>query len=43
MIQYAYEGMLEEIVIRMELFVEVYDMFIYAKEEGLDTPSWEEL
>ena len=43
MIQYAYEGMLEETVIRMELFVEVYDMFVYAKDEGLEAPSWDEL
>ena len=33
MIPYAYEGMLEELVIRMELLIEVYGIFTCAQEE----------
>lgn len=37
-IPFAFEQMLEEIVIRFEVFVEVYSSFVYAKEEG-NTPQ----
>ena len=43
MIPYVFEGMLEEQVIRMELFVEVYNAFAYACEEGLEAPDEKEL
>ncbi len=34
MISYAFEGRLEDLVIRMELFVEVYNVFVCAKSEA---------
>lgn len=43
MIPYVFEGMLEEQVIRMELFVEVYNAFAYACSEGLEEPEEKEL
>lgn len=43
MIPYAFEQRLEDLVIRMELFVEVYNMFSYAVSEGEQAPSEEEL
>lgn len=43
MIPFAFEGMLEELLIRMELFVEVYNAFSYAKAEGQDAPEEKEL
>ncbi len=42
-IPYVFEGMLEEQVIRMELFVEVYNAFAYACSEGLEEPEEKEL
>lgn len=42
MIGFAYEGRLEELVIRMELFLEIYAAFVYgAKEDAL--PSGEDV
>lgn len=35
MIPFAFEGLLEELVIRMELFIEIYDSFVYAKEDDM--------
>lgn len=35
MIPFAFEGLLEDLVIRMELFVEIYNAFVYAKEEDM--------
>ena len=43
MIPYVFEGMLEEQVIRMELFVEVYNAFAYACSEGVEDPEEKEL
>lgn len=43
MIPYAFEGMLEEQVIRMELFVEIYNAFAYACSEGTQAPDEKEL
>lgn len=43
MIPYVFEGMLEEQVIRLELFVEVYNAFAYAYSEGLEAPEEKEL
>ncbi|MDE7268565.1 MAG: aminopeptidase [Lachnospiraceae bacterium] len=43
MIPYAFEKRLEDMVIRMELFVEVYNMFSYAISEEEQVPSEEEL
>lgn len=43
MIPYAFEGMLEELVIRIELFMEIYISFIYAKEEGSEGPADKDL
>lgn len=43
MIPYVFEEMLEEQVIRMELFVEVYNAFAYACEEELEAPDEKEL
>lgn len=42
LIGFAYEGRLEELVIRMELFVEVYTAFAYGAEEG-QLPSGEDI
>lgn len=39
LISFVYEGRLEEMVIRMELFVEVYAAFAYAAESGEAFPS----
>ena len=39
MIPYVYEGMLEELVIRMELLIEVYGIFTCAQEEGRDADA----
>ena len=43
MIPYVFEGMLEEQVIRMELFVEVYNSFAYALSEEMEAPEEKEL
>lgn len=43
MIPYAFEKRLEDLVIRMELFVEVYNMFSYAMSDGAQAPSGEEV
>lgn len=45
MIPYAFEKRLEDMVIRMELFVEAYNMFSYTRleSEGFDGPSKDEL
>lgn len=39
MIPYAFEGILEDMVIRMELFVEIYSAFAYAAFEGEQKPD----
>ncbi len=39
----AFQGDLEELVIRTELFLEVYGMFCAALKEGADAPKSEEL
>ena len=43
MIPFVYEGMLEEMVIRMELFMEIYQSLVTAREEGLEDPDEKEL
>ena len=43
MIPYAFERRLSDLVIRMELFVEIYSLFSYAMAEGGQAPSVEEL
>ncbi len=43
LIGFVYEGQLEETVIRMELFVEVYTAFVYALQEEGCPPSAEEV
>ena len=43
MIPCAFERRLEDMVIRMELFVETYNMFAYAMSEEEQVPSEEEL
>ena len=43
MIPFVYEGMLEEMVIRMELFMEIYQSLVTAREEGLEAPDEKEL
>lgn len=43
MIPCAFERRLTDLVIRMELFVEVYNMFSYAMQEGEPAPSDEAL
>ncbi len=35
----VYEDRLEDVVIRMELFLEVYGAFVYAASEGVEMPS----
>lgn len=35
----VYEDRLEDVVIRMELFLEVYGAFVYATSEGVEMPS----
>lgn len=35
----VYEDRLEDVVIRMELFLEVYGAFVYAASEGVEKPS----
>lgn len=42
-IPYVFENMLEEQVIRMELFVEVYNAFSYACSEEMEAPEEKEL
>lgn len=42
-IPYVFEGMLEELVIRLELFVEVYHAFEEAWEDGEQAPQEKEL
>lgn len=42
MIPYAYEQKKEEMLIRMELFLEIYNNCVYAKEEGME-PNKKEL
>lgn len=39
LISFAYEGSLEELVIRMELFVEIYTAFVYAADQKEGRPS----
>lgn len=41
MIGYVYEGVLEEVVVRMELFVEVYTAFAYQWQEDEKLPDGE--
>ncbi len=43
MIPYAFEKMPEELVIRMELFVEIYTAFEYAYSENRQAPAAEEI
>ena len=43
LIAFVYENRLEEIVIRMELFVEVYTAFAYAAESGEEFPSGKDI
>lgn len=43
MIPFLFEDMLEEMVIRMELFVEVYNSFAFAKEENNAEPAVEDI
>ncbi len=43
MIAYAYEQDLFSIIIRMELFLEIYSCFLYSREEGTDLPSPKEV
>lgn len=43
MIPYAFERRLSDLVIRMELFVEIYNLFSYAMAEDGQVPSKEEL
>ena len=43
LIGFVYEGRTEEIVIRMELFVEVYAAFVYAEDCGEDPPSGKDI
>jgi len=42
-IGFAYEGRLEDVVIRMELFVEVYTAFYYAMDQDGSLPSGEDV
>lgn len=39
----VYEDRLEDVVIRMELFLEVYGAFVYAASEGVEMPSGEDI
>lgn len=39
MIGFAYEGRMEELVIRMELFLEIYTAFVYAAGQKEEMPS----
>ena len=41
MIGFSYEGRLQELVIRMELFLEVYAAFVYEWEENKSLPVYE--
>lgn len=43
MIGFCYEGKLEELVIRMELFVEVYTAFVYEWQENQKLPAGEDI
>jgi len=43
MIPYAFEKRLEDMVIRIELFVEIYNLFAYAMSEEGQVPSAEQL
>lgn len=42
-IAYIYDGLLQDFVIRMEVFLEVYHAFEYALKEKSDLPSMEEI
>lgn len=41
LIGFVYEGRLDEVVIRMELFVEVYAAFVYEWQENAKLPDYE--
>lgn len=41
LIGFAYEGRMEELVIRMELFVEIYTAFVYEWQENAKLPEYE--
>jgi len=43
LISFIYEGRLEEVVVRMELFLEVYSSFVYASSEGEGLPGGEDV
>ncbi len=43
LIGFTYEGRLVELVIRMELFSEVYAAFVYEKQENHKLPSYESI
>lgn len=43
MIPYAYEQDKEPVLIRMELFIEVYNAFVYAFEEKKEAPEYKEV
>ncbi|MBE5875848.1 MAG: leucyl aminopeptidase [Lachnospiraceae bacterium] len=43
MIPFSFEGLLEELLIRMELLLEVYGAFSYAYAEGQEAPDSKEL
>jgi len=43
MIVFAYEKQLDEMAIRMELFLEIYGSFLCAREETNDLPVYEEI
>ena len=40
LIGFTYEGRLDELVIRMELFSEVYAAFVYEEQENHRLPSY---
>lgn len=42
-VMYVFEQNLEQVLIRMELFLEMYSCFLAAKESGLEQPKDEEL
>lgn len=43
LIGFVYEGRMEELVIRMELFVEIYAAFVYEWQENAKLPSYESI
>ncbi len=43
LIGFVYEGRLDEVVIRMELFVEIYAAFVYEWEENSKLPQYESI